>query len=219
MLSRLCLSCSNPRSTVPQLPCSLPSRGGNAERFVPGSERQITLKRTPERYPDFDIRNLASNGDVWTGVGDETKAHFPPLETLKPEDYPTENKCSLAIRLRYGKFSYFSAGDQDHEVRNGRWPWGDIEAATARASGKVQVAVADHHGYTNACSPDWVRALQPKAFVINGWIRRTRPSMLSTTCSTRIFTQDLDWCSRLLRNPRPRSRSVACPKWRVETGM
>lgn len=29
--------------------------------------------------------------------------------------------------------------------------------------------MADHHGYTNACSPDWVRALQPKAFVINGW--------------------------------------------------
>lgn len=148
---------------------SLPGRGGAAERFVSGSAKQITLKRTPERYPDFDIRNLASNGDVWTGVGDKTKALFPPLDTLKPEDYPTENKCSLAIRLRYGKFSYFSAGDQDHDVRHGRWPWGDIEAATARASGKVQVAVADHHGYTNACGPDWVQALQPKVFMINGW--------------------------------------------------
>jgi beta-lactamase superfamily II metal-dependent hydrolase len=148
---------------------SLPGRGGTAERFVPGSKKQIVLTRTPDRYPDFSIRNLASNGDVWTGVGDETKAHFPPLETLKPEGYPTENKCSLAIRLNYGKFSYFSAGDQDHEVRRGRWPWGDIEAATARASGRVEVAVADHHGYANACGPDWVRALQPKVFVINGW--------------------------------------------------
>ncbi len=148
---------------------SLPGRGGTVERFVPGVKKQITLKRTPDRYPDFSIRNLASNGDVWTGVGDETKAHFPPLETLKPEDYPSENKCSLAIRLQYGKFSYFSAGDQDHEVRHGRWPWGDIEAVTARASGKVQVAVADHHGYANACGPDWVRALQPKIFVINSW--------------------------------------------------
>jgi len=46
---------------------------------------------------------------------------------------------------------------------------GDIETATAQASGKVQVAVADHHGYMNACGPDWVRALQPKAFVINAW--------------------------------------------------
>lgn len=148
---------------------SLPGRGGTAERFVPGSKGQITLKRDPERYPEFEVRNLASNGNVWTGVGDETKAHFPPLEKLKPEDYPTENKCSLAIRLRYGKFNYFSAGDQDHEVRDGRWPWGDIETAAARAAGKVQVAVADHHGYVDACGPDWVRALQPKAFVINAW--------------------------------------------------
>ena len=148
---------------------SLPNRGGVPERFIPGSKKQVTLKRTPDRYPDFSIRNLASNGDVWAGVGDETKAHFPPLETLKPEDYPSENKCSLAIRLQYGKFSYFSAGDQDHEVRHGRWPWGDIETVTARASGKVQVAVANHHGYANACGPDWVRALQPKVFVINGW--------------------------------------------------
>jgi glyoxylase-like metal-dependent hydrolase (beta-lactamase superfamily II) len=148
---------------------SLPSRGGTAERFVPGSDRQITLKHTPEHYPDFDIRNLASNGDVWTGVGEQTRAHFPPLKDLKEEDYPTENKCALAIRLKYGKFSYFSAGDEDHEEKYGRWPWGDIETAVARASGKVQVAVADHHGYMDACGPEWVRALQPKAFVINAW--------------------------------------------------
>jgi hypothetical protein len=148
---------------------SLPSRGGFVERFVPGSQRQITLKRAPERYPDFDIRNLASNGDVWTSVGEQIRAHFPPLKELKQEDYPTENKCALAIRLRYGKFSYFSAGDEDHEEKYGRWPRGDIETPVARASGKVQVAVANHHGYMDACGPDWVRALQPKAFVINAW--------------------------------------------------
>lgn len=148
---------------------SLPGRGGTAERFVPGSGRQIILKRTPEHYPDFDIRNLASNGDVWTGVGEQTRAHFPPLKELKQEDYPTENKCALAIRLRYGRFSYFSAGDEDHDKNYGRWPWGDIETAVARASGKVQVAVTNHHGYMNACGPEWVRALQPKAFVIEAW--------------------------------------------------
>lgn len=157
---------------------SLPGRGGSAERFVPGSERQITLKRDPGRYPEFGIRNLASNGDVWTGVGEQTRAHFPPLKELKQEDYPTENKCSLAIRLRYGKFSYFSAGDEDHEQEYGRWPWGDIETVVARASGKVQVAVANHHGYMNACGADWVGALQPTAFVINAW-DSAHPTMLS----------------------------------------
>ena len=167
---------------------SLPVRGGAAERFVPGSERQITLKRAPERYPDFGIRNLASNGDVWTGVGEQTRAHFPPLKELKQEDYPTENKCALAIRLSYGKFSYFSAGDEDHEEKYGRWPWGDIETAVARASGKVQVAVANHHGYMDACGAEWVRALQPKAFVINAW-DSAHPTILSLA---NMLSQELD---------------------------
>lgn len=147
----------------------MPGRGGIAERFVPGSKGQITLKRDPQRFLDFEVRNLASNGNVWTGVGEETRAHFPPLKELKPEDYPTENKCALAIRLRYGNFSYFSAGDEDHEKNYGRWPWGDIETPVAQASGKVQVAVANHHGFMDACGPEWVRTLQPKAFVINAW--------------------------------------------------
>lgn len=148
---------------------SFAGRGGAVERFLPGSGRQITLKHDPGRYPDFGIRNLASNGDVWTGAGEQVRAHFPPLKDLQPKDYPSENKCALAIRLTYGGFSYFSGGDEDHEKRYGRWPWGDIESEVARASGKVQVAVANHHGYMNACGPEWVHALQPKAFVINAW--------------------------------------------------
>lgn len=173
---------------------SLPSRGGTAERFIAGSEKQITLKRHPDLHPDFAIRNLASNGDVWTGVGDQTQAHFPPLKDLKLEDYPAENKCSLAIRLRYGGFSYFSAGDEDHDVNYGRWPWGDIETAVARASGKVQVAVADHHGFKDACGQDWVRALQPKAFVINGW-DSAHPTMISLD---NMLSQELYPGSRLV---------------------
>ena len=157
---------------------SLPSRGGTVERFAPGSAKQITLRRAPQRYPDFDIRNLASNGDVWTGVGDQTRAHFPALKELKLENYPTENKCALAIRLRYGEFSYFSAGDEDHEEEYGRLPWGDIETPVAQASGKVQVAVANHHGFKDACGVEWVRALQPKAFVINAW-DSAHPTMTS----------------------------------------
>ena len=157
---------------------SLPSRGGTVERFAPGSAKQITLRRAPQRYPDFDIRNLASNGDVWTGVGDQTRTYFPALKELKSENYPTENKCALAIRLRYGEFSYFSAGDQDHEEEYGRSLWGDLETPVAQASGKVQVAVANHHGFKDACGVEWVRALQPKAFVINAW-DSAHPTMTS----------------------------------------
>lgn len=64
------------------------------------------------------------------------------------------------------------SGDQRMVPSHGppKWvSWGDIETQTARAADKVQVAVVDHHGYMDADGPDWVRALQPKAFVINSW--------------------------------------------------
>lgn len=148
---------------------SLIRRGGRVERIITGAANQIVLTQRAEQFPSFSIRNLAANGDVWTGVGNETRQYFPPLSTLAPEDYPSENKCSLAIRLSYGKFDYFSAGDMDHEVEYGRLPWGDIESVVARVSGPVEVAVADHHGYVDACGPDWVRALAARIYVINAW--------------------------------------------------
>jgi beta-lactamase superfamily II metal-dependent hydrolase len=153
-------------------------RGGRIERIIPGSRRQITLTQEATKFPSFSIRNLAANGEVWTGIGEETRHYFPPLDSLDAKDYPTENKCSLAIRLSYGKFDYFSAGDMDHEVQYGHLPWGDIESVVAKASGPVEVAVADHHGWVDACGPEWVEALRAKVYVINAW-DSAHPTMTS----------------------------------------
>jgi hypothetical protein len=38
--------------------------------------------------------------------------------------------------------------------------------------------VADHHGFKDACGQEWVRVLQPEAFVINGW-DSAHPTMIS----------------------------------------
>jgi beta-lactamase superfamily II metal-dependent hydrolase len=163
-------------------------RGGKIERIVPGSAGQIKLTQNANQFPTFSVRNLAANGEVWTGAGEETRKHFPPLSSLSPKDYPTENKCSLAIRLAYGKFRYFSAGDMDHEIEYGHLPWGDIEAIVARASGPVDIAVADHHGWADACGPDWVRALRAKVYVINAW-DSAHPTIvsLSNMLSTELY--------------------------------
>ena len=44
------------------------------ERLQPGEADQIVLTREPEHYPGFEVRNLAANGEVWTGVGTTTRA-------------------------------------------------------------------------------------------------------------------------------------------------
>jgi hypothetical protein len=145
------------------------ARGQACERARVGSPSQIRLIRQSGKYPDFAIRNLAANGEVWTGIEDGTRRHFPALETLEKSSYPTENMCSIAIRLSYGKFRYFSGGDLPSDTEDGEEQWRDIETSVARASGPVDVAVANHHAYFDAVGPDFVRLLRPRVFVIPTW--------------------------------------------------
>jgi len=82
------------------------------ETSVPGRNDQIVLLYDPQKYKDlFEVRNISANGEIWTGVGNLTRKHFPDLKDLKPEQYPSENMCSIATRISYGKFDYFTGGD------------------------------------------------------------------------------------------------------------
>ncbi len=143
--------------------------GVKVERFEAGSSTQLGLVRDVTRYPTFTIQNLAVNGSVWTGHGDDCATQFPPIATLRPGDYPSENMCSLAIRIQYGRFRYYTGGDLESDTDYGNSPWRDIESSVAKAAGPVNVAVANHHGYVNAVGPEFVRQLQPQAFVVMGW--------------------------------------------------
>ncbi len=139
------------------------------ERFRVGVKNQFRLLKDAKSFPSFEIQNLAANGEVWTGEGENTSEHFPQLSTLKQADYPSENCCSAAIRLRYGKFGYYTGGDLTCYTYYGRDPWQDIETPVAQICGPVSVAVANHHGYFNANGAEYVRALRPQVFVIPSW--------------------------------------------------
>ena len=141
--------------------------GMKVERFRVGANDQFQLQHKPASYPTFEVRNLAANGEVWNGQ--TTNKLFPELSTLKQADYPSENCCSAAIRMRYGKFGYYTGGDLPSDSNYGRDPWRDIETPVARACGPVSVAVANHHGYFNADGPEYVRALRPQVFIIPAW--------------------------------------------------
>ncbi|HEX3966793.1 MAG TPA: hypothetical protein VHW70_02395, partial [Edaphobacter sp.] len=65
--------------------------GAKVERFRVGVQDQFKLLHNAGAYPDFEVRNLVANGEVWTGQGESTTKHFPDLTSLKPEDYPSEN--------------------------------------------------------------------------------------------------------------------------------
>ena len=143
--------------------------GVKVERFEAGSATQIGLVRDASRYPTFTVQNLAVNGHVWTGRGQQSATQFPPIATLQPAGYPSENMCSLALLMQYGHFRYYTGGDLECDTDYGRSPWRDIESAVAKAAGPVNVAVANHHGYVNAVGPSFVETLRPQAFVVMGW--------------------------------------------------
>jgi hypothetical protein len=76
------------------------AREHGSEALRVGRNDQIVLRRAAAKYPTFEVRNVAANGVVWTGSGETTVSIFP--EQFAPEDKPSENMCSIGLRIRYG---------------------------------------------------------------------------------------------------------------------
>jgi beta-lactamase superfamily II metal-dependent hydrolase len=143
--------------------------GMQVERLKPGRNDQIVLRRDRAKYPNFEVRNIAANGEVWTGVGTNTRAHHPPIADLKPAEYPTENMCSMGIRVSYGKFDFYSGGDIPGVHREGAPPWHDMETPVAQAVGPVEASLLNHHGNRDSQNAFFVSSLRPQVFLIAVW--------------------------------------------------
>ncbi len=143
-----------------------PTRG---MRLVPGRNDQIVLPRDRARYPQFQVRNIAANGEVWTGAGTATTRIFPEHASLPRDAWPSENMSSQVIRLSYGPFDYYTGGDIPGNVRPGFPSWQDVETAVGKAVGPVDVAVVNHHGNRDSQNAAFVSALRPRAWIIPVW--------------------------------------------------
>ena len=143
--------------------------GMQTERFAPGRDDQIVLLRDRAKYPGFEIRNIAANGEIWTGLGTVTRAHFPPVKDTPRADRPSENMCTIAFRLSYGKFDYFAGGDMPGIPDEGAPQWHDVETPVAKAVGPVDVAVLNHHGSIDSENAFFLSALRPRVQVFSVW--------------------------------------------------
>ena len=164
-------------------------RGGmRAERARPGAADQIGLRHAVQRYPEFHVRVLAANGAIWTGKDEESRGQIP-AGSIGPEDeIIAENMLSVAMRIQYGRFTYFTGGDLTCDTNYGHDPWRDVETPTARAAGPVSVATCNHHGYFDACGPEFVRSLQPRIWIPQSW-HASHPAMatLANLYSTTLY--------------------------------
>jgi len=150
------------------------SKGLCVESVDVGSDEQIHSKRGDSKK-NFYVRNVASSGLVWSGHGQE-KINLVPKD-LALGDLPNENMASVAITLNYGKFSYLTAGDLTSYTHDGDLPWQDIFTAVSKVVGRVDVASAPHHGMFDGLSPQSVKYLKPRVWVIQSW-HLSHPDML-----------------------------------------
>jgi beta-lactamase superfamily II metal-dependent hydrolase len=143
-------------------------RGRKAEVFRPGRADQIRQLHNPSA--NFEVRNIAANGEVWTGRGTQTVSQFPAGWTSLPSaEQPGENHFSIAIRIRYGTFDYFSGGDTPGVVLDRKPSWQDLETPIARAVGPVDVLLVNHHGWLDTTNEFFLDTLRPRVVIIPAW--------------------------------------------------
>lgn len=139
------------------------------EQFRPGRDDQLVLTHDAATYPQFQIRNLYANGVLWTGEGDQTRNLFPPVADWPDQDQPDENKFSIAFRVSYGLFDYFTGGDLssiNEETASAPPPWGDVEPLVGQAAGPVEAMKANHHGSWDSNTIPFLAALRPRVIVV-----------------------------------------------------
>ena len=140
------------------------TQGMEMEKFDVGALNQIKMLYNPKKYrKNFEIRNLAGNGQVWTGKGTAAEKQYSGDPTLFDE-----NVNSCAIRITYGNFRYFNGGD----LSGGNWPIyksneRDMETPTAKVCGKVDVMKANHHGYYDTCNGFFMNTLSPDVVIVD----------------------------------------------------
>ena len=143
-------------------------QGLKMEQFAVGSDKQLVLKSSAEAYPTFRIQNVAGNGNIWTGKGNEIR---PVIGPEAPESAAlNENSSSCVFRLEYGNFAYYMGGDigGTYSKKKNNY-WIDVQTPVSKVIGAVDVAVADHHGYRDSMNENLLKALNANAIVLPVW--------------------------------------------------
>ncbi len=138
----------------------------SVESLKAGSKLQIIQTKNPKKYPDFVVQNIKSNGEIWSGKENGSINVLP--ESISPTDY-NENTLSLALKVSYGKFDYFTGDDITGLQGFGLPTWFDMETPVAKVVGKVEALSLNHHGVRDASNDFFLKTLEPRVVVQQSW--------------------------------------------------
>lgn len=131
--------------------------------------------------------NLAANGEIWSGK-ENGNIRYYDLNQENLSGFQNENTKSLAIRISYGPFRYYTGGDISGCLLDSAGNSVDLEEKVAEACGPVDVCKANHHAYKDAMSDGFVRNIQARNYVISTWdYEHTQPEIFSRMVSEDLY--------------------------------
>ncbi|MCK0189585.1 hypothetical protein [Arenibacter sp. F20364] len=137
--------------------------GMTYETLKPGAINQIKLKNSPDNFPNFSVRNIAVNGNVWTGENEDYFSLF------SNGVYPGENPLSTCIKITFGEFDYFAGGDISGVDAFGQTNFNGLESHVAPVIGPVDIATLNHYGNRDSQNIFFVRTLKPRVWIQQNW--------------------------------------------------
>jgi beta-lactamase superfamily II metal-dependent hydrolase len=169
------------------------------EKLAVGHTDQIVLKHDAAAYPQFSVRGIAANGDIWTGSGTNVNTTYVPsaadcLANLSTYDI-NENIFSCVFTLSYGKFDWFAGGDIQYNDYT-KYSWKDIEKPISKVVSKVEAMKANHHCTNNTNSTALVSALKPDNLIVGVWTQNhpteaTLKRFFTASPDLRVFTTNM----------------------------
>ncbi|MFC0515143.1 ComEC/Rec2 family competence protein [Mucilaginibacter angelicae] len=133
-----------------------------------GSANQVVLLARPEFYPGFEVRNIKSNAEIWSGKGEGTNTCFTTGQLLENGKF-NENPLSNALKISYGPFTYYAGGDNTGYEGSNYPGRRDVETPMAKVIGRVDALTLNHHGNRDATNNAFLKALAPKVAVEQSW--------------------------------------------------
>lgn len=132
-----------------------------------GSSKQISMLFDAENFPEFLVRNIKSGNEVWSGSGETSYKCF--ADSLMPNKGFNENPLSIALKISYGNFSFYTGGDNTGYEGPAFPGLVNVEPAIAKAVGQVTAMSLNHHGNRDANNDDFIKELSPSIAVEQSW--------------------------------------------------
>lgn len=172
------------------------TNGLQHETLQAGKLNQIALKNEPENFPNFTVRNIVVNGNIWSGENEDIFSLFSKGE------YPGENSLSTGIKISYGEFDYFTGGDINGIDALGGTDMNSIESHIAPILGVVDVATLNHHGNRDSQNAFYVRTIRPRVWVQQNWSSdHPGEEVLRRITSHNLYPDDRDIFSTVMLQP------------------